>query len=240
MARRDSLSSTGDGLRSLGPAALILLAASPALAEAPKALSTAQLLSQSAPADWRPLDPNDTLYVDLPRGRVIIELAPAFAPHHAQNLRRLAHGRYFDGLAILRAQDNYVVQWGDPDDDDPKKAKPLGDAERKLPAEFSRSSEGLPFAALPDPDTYAPEVGFSSGFPVARDPKTHEVWLAHCYGAVGAARDVPKDSSSMPETTRPTRVMLRSRWRGLWPMTTYSSLPLLLSVGTSRAAPTAP
>jgi peptidylprolyl isomerase len=39
-------------------------------------------------------------------------------------------------------------------------------------------------------------VGFSDGFPVARDPKAGLAWLAHCYGLVGAARDVPPDSST--------------------------------------------
>jgi peptidylprolyl isomerase len=183
-------------------AALTLLAAlaAPPQPSTPKALSTTELLEQSAPADWRALDPANTLYLDLPKGRVVIELAPAFAPRHVHNLQTLAHEKYFDGLSILRSQDNYVVQWGDPDGDDPKKTpKSLGSAEPKLPAEFDRTSEGLPFAALPDVDTYAPEVGFSSGFPAARDPKKHQAWLTHCYGMVGAGRDMAKDSSNATE-----------------------------------------
>src|SRR5450432_3423760 len=162
-------------------------------------LSSAQLLEQSAPSDWRPLDPAQTLYLETPRGRVIIELAPAFAPRHTQNIRTLVQEKYFDGLSILRSQDNYVVQWGDPDAEDPKKARSFGTAQHKLPAEFSRSSVGFPFTPLGDIDTYAPEVGFSGGFPVARDLKTHEMWLAHCYGMVGAGRDNPKDSSNGAE-----------------------------------------
>jgi peptidylprolyl isomerase len=161
--------------------------------------SSADLLAQSVPADWRPLDPANTLYLELPKGRVIIELAPAFAPRHVQNIRTLVGEKYFDGLGILRAQDNYVVQWGDPEADDPKKARPFAAASHKLPAEFVRPSDGLPFTRLPDPDTYATEVGFSSGFPVARDPKTHEAWLVHCYGMVGAGRDMAKDSSNGAE-----------------------------------------
>jgi len=41
---------------------------------------------------------------------------------------------------------------------------------------------------------YAPEVGFSNGFPAARDPKTGKTWLVHCYGMVGAGRDNTPDS----------------------------------------------
>src|SRR5207247_6140680 len=46
---------------------------------------------------------------------------------------------------------------------------------------------------------YAPEVGFSGGFPVARDPKTGRMWLVHCYGMVGAGRDAAVDSGGGTE-----------------------------------------
>jgi peptidylprolyl isomerase len=49
---------------------------------------------------------------------------------------------------------------------------------------------------LPDPDTYAREIGFSNGFPVARDPATGRAWLVHCYGTVGAGRENDVDSGS--------------------------------------------
>ena len=48
-------------------------------------------------------------------GRVVIQLADAFAPVHVANIRELAAAHWYDGLAIERVQDNYVVQWGDPD-----------------------------------------------------------------------------------------------------------------------------
>jgi peptidylprolyl isomerase len=130
---------------------------------------------------------------------VILELAPGFAPRHVKNIRALVRGRYFDGLAVLRTQDNYVVQWGDPDADDTKKARAFGEAEHHLPAEFVRSTEGLAFTPLADGDVYAPEAGFSGGFPAARDVAHHEAWLTHCYGMVGAGRDMAKDSSNGAE-----------------------------------------
>ena len=64
-------------------------------------------------ADWRTPDPANTLYLDLAAGRVIVELAPHFAPLHVANIRMLARAGYFDGLAVIRVQDNYVAQWGD-------------------------------------------------------------------------------------------------------------------------------
>jgi peptidylprolyl isomerase len=44
------------------------------------------LLAASKPADWRATDPQNALYLDLPAGRVVIELAPAFAPMHVENI----------------------------------------------------------------------------------------------------------------------------------------------------------
>lgn len=135
----------------------------------------------------------------LPGGVVIIELAPDFAPAHVANIRALARGKFWDGASIYRAQDNFVVQFGDAQGDDPAKAKSLGSAKDHLPAEFNREAKGLAFDRLPDGDGWAPEAGFSGGFPAARDPKTGRAWLAHCYGTVGAGRGNAADSSTGAE-----------------------------------------
>ena len=166
----------------------------PAATTAKKPLTTAEVLAASAPADWRPIDPQNTIYMDLPSGRVIIELAPQFAPHYVANVEALARQGYFNGLWIERVQDNYVTQWGDPD-----AKKPVGNAQRSVAAEFERTSRGLSFFPLAETDPYAPEVGFSDGFPVALDPKLGRAWLIHCYGMVGAGRDNDVDSGGGTE-----------------------------------------
>src|SRR5690606_30238350 len=91
------------------PALVLALAAScgPALADeadAPK--SPSELLAASQPSDWRTLDPENTLYMRIPSGQVVIELAPQFAPAHVANIRTLARVHYWDGLSIYRSQDN--------------------------------------------------------------------------------------------------------------------------------------
>jgi peptidylprolyl isomerase len=180
--------------------ALVLLADSPAATAAASrpAPTMDQILKASRPSDWRALRPDDTLYMDLPQGRVVIELAPAYAPLHAQNIRTLAHQHYWDDLAILRVQDGFVTQWGDPaaEAEHPTHPpRPLGKAKATIPAEFERDvASDLPFTPLRDGDVYAPEVGFSNGFPVGRDPETGKTWLVHCYGMVGAGRDNAPDS----------------------------------------------
>lgn len=159
------------------------------------AATLADILQHSATTDWRKLDPSNTLYVELPAGRVVIELAPRYAPQHVANIKALVEEHYFDGLPILRAQDNYVVQWGDPD-----QQRPVVHAKKTLAAEFARSIKpALPFTRLPDRDTYAPQVGYSEGFPVARDAAEDRTWLAHCYGMVGAGRDNAADSGGGTE-----------------------------------------
>jgi len=161
--------------------------------------TTAEVIEKAGPEAWRTPDPNDVLYLDLPAGRVVIELAEDFAPAHVENIRQLARGHYWDGLAILRSQENYVVQWGDPDGEDAAKARDLGKAKKKLPAEFARKTDRLRFTRHTGADVYAPEVGWSNGFPAARDPKTQQAWMVHCYANVGAGRGNEADSSNGAE-----------------------------------------
>src|SRR5690349_22798808 len=101
-----------------------------------KAPVMAEVLAGSKPADWRPLDPENTVYLEIPQGRVVIELAPSFVPMHVANVKALAREHYFDGLAILRCQDNYVVQWGDPNAEKPDLKRKIQQANATLPPEF--------------------------------------------------------------------------------------------------------
>lgn len=159
----------------------------------------ATVLGSSPPDAWEPLDPADTLYLELGGERVVIRLAPAFAPQHVANIKALVAGRFFDGLAVTRSQENYVVQWGDPaQDGEPRRS--LGDARASLEPEFDRPLGGdFVFTRLTDPDAYAPETGFVQGLPTARDPQLNRAWLVHCYGMVGVGRDVALDSGSGAE-----------------------------------------
>lgn len=160
----------------------------------------AEILASSKPDDWRTPDAENTLYLEFATNRVVIEFAPAFAPRHVANVKALSREHYYDGLAILRVQDNYVVQWGDPDAEKQDSARKIRHAQRTLPAEFDRPLDPkLPFCPLPDGDVYAAEVGFSDGFPVARDKTTGKMWLVHGYGMVGAGRDNSPDSGGGTE-----------------------------------------
>lgn len=165
-----------------------------------KTPSIPEIVAASRPEEWRPLDPENTLYMELPAkdgkggGRVVIELAPDFAPNHVANVKALAREGYFANGAITRVQDNYVVQWAQAAD--PERAPKVG--VKTLKAEFTRPRDTtVAFDVLPDPDTYAPEVGFSNGFAAARDADA--MWLTHCYGTVGVGRENDPDSGGGTE-----------------------------------------
>ena len=153
------------------------------------AATPAATLASAPESAWRAIDPDDTLYMNLPQGRVVIELAPQFAPRYVANIKKLVRQGYFNGLPIFRVQDDAVAEWGDP-----AGRKSVGLARRMVAAEFERPLRDLQFTALPDPDTYAPQVGFSDGFPAARDPAFGRAWLTNCYGMVGTARGNNVDS----------------------------------------------
>ena len=190
------------GWRGLAAALLLAVVASGARAgqaelPAPRpALSMTELLAATAPGDWRLVDPSEMLVMELAAGRVVIELAPAFAPVHVANIKTLVRSGYFDGLSINRAQDNFVVQWGDPDEKNPRSLK---GAKASLDAEFTTRAFTIPFTRLPDGDGYAPQVGFSAGMPAARDSEQGQAWLAHCYGMVGAGRGNEPESGNGSE-----------------------------------------
>ena len=182
-------------MRGLIAAAVLALAATAAAAQTGP--TPDGLLKASPAADWRAIDPADTLYMDLPQGRVVIELNPLVAPNHVANIKKLVREGFFDGLAVDRLQAGFVAQWGDGDADDDAKARSYGAASKALKAEFT--AKGVPseaFTPWPDRDPYAEQPGFVNDMPAGRDPKTGEVWLAGCPSIVGAGREAGADTGS--------------------------------------------
>jgi peptidylprolyl isomerase len=169
-------------MRLILAAALLLATAASAAPKAPD-----EVLKASPKSDWHRLDPADLLVMQLKTGRVVIALAPGFAPKTVGNIKALAHSGYFSkNAAIIRSQDNYVVQWAR--DPEPKSTGGWIEFERGVTPAFH---------ALKDPDTYAPRAGFDGDFPAASDGKRE--WLVHCYGMVGAGRDLAPDTGNGAE-----------------------------------------
>jgi peptidylprolyl isomerase len=154
------------------------------------------VLEASSDADWREPDPQFLLYMSIPGGLIIMELAPDFAPDVIENIRLLTRADFFSGAAITRSQENYVAQWGDPNagTDD---ATSYGEAAAIVEAEFYRDAAGLNFVGIDSRDAYADQVGFVNGFPVGRD--NERAWLTHCYGMLGVGRAMSPDSGNGAE-----------------------------------------
>ena len=181
----------------LRPLALLLALAAFAPEPARTPPGTADVIAASKPADWRPVDPANTLYMDVGGGTVVIELAPQFAPLHVANIKTLVREKFFDGTTINRVQENYVTQWGDATE-----KKPLGSAKATVPLEADRAAAGLKFTPIRQPDAYAREVGFVDGFAAAGNARGR-LWMTHCYGAVGVGRGESPESGSGAELYTP-------------------------------------
>jgi peptidylprolyl isomerase len=77
-------------------------------------------------------DPENTLYLDLKDGRVVIELRPDLAPKHVARIKELVRQGFYNGLTFHRVIDGFMAQTGDP------LGNGTGGSGVKLPAEFSR------------------------------------------------------------------------------------------------------
>jgi len=173
----------------LTAAAALLVAAVPA-----KKLLTPNDIVSTAPASaWKTVSADDLMVMDLANGgRIVVQLAPAFAPVHVANIKALARGKYWDDATVYRVQDNYVAQWGLNESDKPWRSGVTA----KPPAEYTRALKGLGITPLGSPDAYAPNAGFADGWPVAYSSKQGWADLAHCYGSVGVGRDLSPDTGT--------------------------------------------
>ncbi|MGC1470919.1 MAG: peptidylprolyl isomerase, partial [Sphingorhabdus sp.] len=180
--------------------AALPLAAQTAAAEKEKKEypSPPEIVAKAKAEEWVAIAPSDLIVMELApdaKGksrRVIIQLMPApFSQGWVGNIRKLAAEKWWDGTAVVRVQDNYVAQWGDPTE---KKALPEGLAAvpeseylRKVPDE-----EELQAGRFELIDSYGQAVDFVSGFPVAQ--LGDYWWPTHCYGMVGVGRNLSPDT----------------------------------------------
>ena len=174
---------------------LLLVSAVALIAAAPpeKPKTPSEIVAEAPASAWRDISADDLLVMELRNGaRVVIQLAPQFAPVHVANIRALAKGGWWSGAAIYRVQDNYVVQWGNNESTRPLPAGVVA----KPPAEYHRALKGLAVRPLGSPDAYAPSAGFAGGWPIGYDPKAGTANLTHCYGYVGVGRDLSPDTGT--------------------------------------------
>src|SRR3954468_18036015 len=76
-------------------------------------------------------DLENTLYMDVPAGRVVIEMRPDLAPKTVAQIKKLVRQGFYDGIVFHRVIDGFMVQTGDP------KGDGTGGSGHKLKGEFS-------------------------------------------------------------------------------------------------------
>ncbi|MDT0595598.1 peptidylprolyl isomerase [Glaciecola petra] len=133
--------------------------------------------------EWLPISAENTVYLEIDTGLVVIELAPFMTPQQVQRFVDLVNEGFYDNTDFYRVIDGFVAQGGD-----------MSEAKKtmfrdKMPPEFTRKiPKPSAFFSLQKPALLAPETGFLHGFPAGRDTSTNEEWLLHCPGTVAFAR----------------------------------------------------
>jgi peptidylprolyl isomerase len=97
-----------------------------------------------------PLNPQNTIYLDLPAGRVVIQMLPNIAPRHVLRIKELTRKGFYDGLSFHRVIPGFMAQTGDPLGDG------SGGSGQQLKAEFSHEQHirgTLSMARASDPDS---------------------------------------------------------------------------------------
>ncbi len=77
------------------------------------------------------MNKENTIYLDLKDGRVVIELLPQVAPKHVARIKELVRQGFYDGIVFHRVIDGFMAQTGDPT------GTGMGGSGKKLAAEFN-------------------------------------------------------------------------------------------------------
>lgn len=147
-----------------------------------------EIIAEAADEDWRMLDPENMLVIELARGRVVVALSERLAQGHVAQLKALAREGFYDGLSFYRVIDGFVAQGGDVFE-----KREIKTASKTVTAEFDQAlTDEMTFTPIGDVDGYAASVGFLDSEPVGVDGDI--IWKLHCAGAMAMARNNERDS----------------------------------------------
>lgn len=150
-------------------------------------------------ADFRDVDPENTLVIDTTKGRVFVELVPEVAPAHVARIKQLTRKRTYDGLTFFRVIDMFMAQTGDPQNTGSGSTD-----EPNLAAEFTfRRDKDMTFATVASPVGLQegfilslPVISQSDGYMAMTSDAKAAAWGTYCPGVMGMARDEAPDSAN--------------------------------------------
>lgn len=150
-------------------------------------------------ADWRPLDPQNTLVIDTTKGQIVVEMRPDLAPKAVERIKLLSREGVYDNLLFHRVVQDFVDQTGNPNNKDggtsshpdlaPEFTFRLTDASKA--AVVKRSSDGIEgfIGATP--------IGGASDIEARRDAAAgRRAWGAYCPGVAGMGRQAAETTAN--------------------------------------------
>jgi len=151
---------------------------------------------------WNALDVENTVYLEMQEGTVVIQLNPVFAPKTVEHFKQLLEDQFYRGTSFYRVIDGFVAQGGDGSDLESSEPTKTLKAEFEIdwplkPTDKQEAKNWQPMSWTPvqTDDLFAAYTGFIDSFPAARDEeKGGKGWLTHCPGTVAMARNEDPDS----------------------------------------------
>ncbi|MEO1040716.1 MAG: peptidylprolyl isomerase [Pseudomonadota bacterium] len=158
------------------------------------------ILDAATDDEWRTVEPQNILVLDLPSGELLVEMRPDLAPRHVERITTLVRQGFYDGLLFHRVIDGFMAQGGDP----------LGDGTGgsdlpDLPAEFVHFVSQFQDISYMGRGPRSPRIGFIGSVPVASQTpsltsflNTDDVmmWPMHCPGVMSMARSGDPNSAN--------------------------------------------
>jgi peptidylprolyl isomerase len=148
-------------------------------------------------------DLENTLYLDLPAGRVVIQMRPDLAPNHVKRIKELVRRGFYYGLVFHRVIDGFMVQGGDPT------GTGMGGTGQKLNAEFSneRHVRGIvSMARSADPNSADCQFFIMLGDNPSLDGK-YTIWGQVVSGMEYVDQIKKGDSARNGQVTDPTHIV---------------------------------
>ena len=160
------------------------------------AIAVLALSSAATAADWRPLDPENTLIVDTSKGRIVVEMRPDFAPLAVARVKLLAREHVYDGLLFHRVIDHFVDQTGNPNNrDGGVSAHP--DLAPEFTFRLDPGAQPVMRAAGDATDSFVGASPFEGeALSARRADGTIRAWGAYCPGVAGMGRQADPGSAN--------------------------------------------